>query len=91
MNIQHKMTSKSQVTVPKDVRAALGVKPGDMVRFERDGEGRVVLSKGNQPETPEARRVRIRAALEALCGKYPNPDGMTTDEVMREIRGDWEP
>jgi antitoxin PrlF len=91
MNIQHKLTSKAQVTVPKDVRAVLGVNPGDMVRFERDSRGRVMLSKGDQVEAGVVRRQRIQAALEAVSGKYPNPDGMTTDEYMRWLRGDWQP
>jgi antitoxin PrlF len=91
MDIQHKLTSKAQVTAPKDVRAFLGVKPGDIVRFESDAQGRVALSKGEEQEAPEARRDRMRAALSALRGKYPNPDGMSTDEYMVWLRGDWEP
>jgi AbrB family looped-hinge helix DNA binding protein len=91
MNIQHRMTSKAQVTVPKDIRTALGVKPGDLVRFESDAEGHVTLSKGDEEETAEVRRERVRAALNALRGKYPNPGGMSTDEYMRWLRGDWEP
>ena len=91
MDIQHKLTSKAQVTVPKDVRIALGVYPGDMVRFESDAQGRVLLSKGDEPENPRDRRARFRAALALARGKYPNPDGMTTDEYMRWLRGDWVP
>jgi antitoxin PrlF len=92
MGIQHKLTSKAQVTVPKDVRATLGVKPGDMVRFECDGEGRVTLTKGDQPqiETKEQRRARIWAALESAKGSI-DLGGMTTDEYMKWLRGDWEP
>jgi antitoxin PrlF len=92
MGIQHKLTSKAQVTIPKDMRAALGVKPGDMVRFELDAKGNVTLLKGeNAPtETREQRRARIREALEAMTGVI-DLGGMTTDEYMREIRGDWEP
>ncbi len=79
------------MTVPKDVRDELGVKPGDLVRFERDPDGRITLAKGDEPatETLEQRRVRIRAALKAATGIIDL--GMSTDEFMREIRGDWEP
>ena len=38
-----KMTSKGQITVPKDVRQKLGLKPGDRVRFLLEADGRVRL------------------------------------------------
>jgi AbrB family looped-hinge helix DNA binding protein len=91
MSIQHRLTSKSQVTIPKDVREALGMKPGDLVRFDRDADGRVTISKGDASgETREERKARIRAALEAAQGSI-SLGGMTTDEYMRWLRGDWEP
>lgn len=92
MGVQHKLTAKAQVTIPKDVRAALGIKPGDMVRFETDAKGNVSLLKGQTApvETPEQRRARIRAALESVRGSI-DLGGMTTDEYMRWLRGDWEP
>jgi AbrB family looped-hinge helix DNA binding protein len=37
--IHAKVTSKGQVTIPIEVRRALGVKPGDKLRFEADQEG----------------------------------------------------
>lgn len=92
MGIQHRLTSKSQVTVPKDVRVALGVKPGDSIEFIREGDGRITIAKGEVPipETREQRRARIRKAIESATGTI-DLGGMTTDEYMREIRGDWEP
>jgi len=38
-----KMTSKGQITVPKDVRQRLGLKAGDRVRFLLEADGRVRL------------------------------------------------
>ena len=38
-----KMTSKGQLTVPKDVRQTLGLKPGDRIRFLIEADGRVRL------------------------------------------------
>ena len=92
MSTQHRLTVKSQVTIPKDVRAALGVRPGDLVRFERAPDGRITLAKGDEPtvETIDQRRQRIRAAIISLRGSI-DLGGMTTDEYMRELRGDWEP
>ena len=38
MQREAKVTSKGQITVPKAVRNALGLRPGDKVVFEQDGE-----------------------------------------------------
>jgi antitoxin PrlF len=37
------LTSKGQITVPKQVRDQLHLSAGDRVRFLTDGEGRVVM------------------------------------------------
>lgn len=42
----YRMTSKGQVTIPKSDRDALGLRPGDIVEFERDGE-RLFLSRAS--------------------------------------------
>ena len=40
MNLkQAKITSKGQITVPREVRRALGVNAGDRLLFESDGKG----------------------------------------------------
>lgn len=45
MSVQFsKITSKAQTTVPKEVREALGVKPGDMLVY-RIAKGRVTLAR----------------------------------------------
>ena len=38
MQREARITSKGQITVPKAVRHALGLKPGDKVVFEQEGE-----------------------------------------------------
>ena len=92
MSVQHRLTSKSQVTIPKDVRVTLGVQPGDLVKFDRDEEGRVIIAKGDEPaaESREQRKARMRAAIESVRGSI-DLGGLTTDEFMRELRGDWQP
>jgi len=45
-----KITSKGQITVPNEVRRALGVRPGDRLGFEeRGGEMRVVPIRSESP------------------------------------------
>lgn len=39
MKKQAKITSKGQITIPRDVRRRLGVKAGDRLEFEEDGKG----------------------------------------------------
>ncbi len=38
MKPSSKITSKGQITIPAEVRAALGVREGDRVVFEKSGE-----------------------------------------------------
>ena len=37
------LTSKGQITIPKSIRHALGVKSGDRVVFVKESGGRVVV------------------------------------------------
>jgi antitoxin PrlF len=85
------MTSKGQVLIPKALRELNGLTPGGAVRVGTNDRGETVIlpATGGASETSTERQTRIRAALAALCGKYPI--GMSTDEYMREIRGDWQP
>ena len=65
------MTTKGQITIPKEIRDALRLRPGDRVDFVREKDGRVVL----QPLTGK---------LEDLIGilKYDGPP--VTVEQMNE-------
>lgn len=38
MQREAKITSKGQITVPREIRHALGVKPGDKIIFEQIGK-----------------------------------------------------
>jgi AbrB family looped-hinge helix DNA binding protein len=40
-----RLTSKGQATIPADVRAALGLKPGDSVEFRLNDAGEMVLRR----------------------------------------------
>ena len=39
MKKEARMTSKGQITVPHEIRRALGVRPGDKLMFEQDSRG----------------------------------------------------
>jgi antitoxin PrlF len=39
MQKQAKITSKGQITIPREIRRAMGVQAGDRVLFESDKEG----------------------------------------------------
>jgi len=47
------ITSKGQTTVPKAVRQALGVTPGDLVSFVVDDQRRVYLEKVSETEVED--------------------------------------
>lgn len=86
------MTSKGQVLIPKAVRDRNGLMPNSPVRVGINDRGETVILPTNkrQLETFEGRKARIRGAIEAATGII-NLDGMTTDEYMKEMRGEWEP
>jgi AbrB family looped-hinge helix DNA binding protein len=76
MDAAARVTSKGQVTVPKAVREALGIKAGDEVVFRVDGQ-RAVLAR-----TPDF--------LE-LAGSIPVPAvkrNVAWDEVLRRTRAE---
>jgi antitoxin PrlF len=74
------VTIKGQVTLPKDVREAVGLKPGDKVEVRATATGGVYIEK------PGASR-SYRERLEALARERSIRD-ITTDEFMEASRGE---
>jgi len=72
------VTSKGQVTIPKQVRELLGIGPGSVIDCERGADGRVVLVKVEKTAQPN-RLARLRGH----AGK-----GLSTDEIMAMTRGE---
>jgi AbrB family looped-hinge helix DNA binding protein len=79
MQKQARITSKGQITVPREVRRVLGVRAGDRLLFESDGKGvrvRPVRNKSafskfrgiGNPEIPSGRK-NIRRWLREMRGK----------------------
>ena len=69
--IEAKMTSKGQITVPKDVRMKLNLKPGDRVRFVIEADGRVRLWPAKRD-------------ISELVGVLPKPRRVVSIEEMDE-------
>jgi AbrB family looped-hinge helix DNA binding protein len=87
MTRESRITVKGQVTIPKDVRDLLGVRPGQAVVFEREGDRVFVRKSEPAPVDLAERRRRFQARLaEARKLAKPLPLGMTTDEYMAMIR-----
>jgi antitoxin PrlF len=74
-----RITSKGQITVPRDIRRALGVRPGDRLLFESDDSGvrvRPVRTKSpfakyrgiGNPGIPSGRKA-VRRWLRELRGR----------------------
>ena len=74
------VTVKGQVTLPKSVREAVGIKPGDRVEVRATASGGVIIEKAGA-------RDDYRKRLYELARRKPIR-GITTDEMMRELRGD---
>lgn len=77
----HQVTVKGQVTIPKRVREYLGIQPGSGVEFEVGPQGEVLLRKADRP----TKRAQSRSRFAALRGARNS--GMTTDEIMKLLRG----
>jgi AbrB family looped-hinge helix DNA binding protein len=74
------ITSKGQVTIPKQIRDALNLAPGFLVDFAVNREGEVVLHKVG------ARASRKPDRFEAARGKADVK--WRTDELMALLRGE---
>jgi len=70
-----KVTSKGQVTIPKEVREMLGVQPGENVGFE-EKEGLLIISK-----------VVIKSPFDKWVGRLKHLAGQRSDDLVREARG----
>jgi len=68
------ITSKGQVTIPKEIREAMGIEPGDRVVFRMDASGRVVV----EPETVDL--------LELEGCLVPRRTGVTVEAMNRVVR-----
>ena len=76
------VTTKGQVTIPKQLRDYLGLEPGSRVDFAYTADGQVVI----RPVKPEKKSKKKPSRFDALRGSGKGL-GMSTDEYMNLIRG----
>jgi AbrB family looped-hinge helix DNA binding protein len=70
------VSTKGQVTVPRDIRRALRIRPGDKLLFDLQGGGRAIVQK--------AQPLRLTEILDRL-----EPSQETGVELQRRLRRDW--
>ena len=70
-----KVTSKGQVTIPKEVRERLGVHPGEEVGFE-ERDNLLIISK-----------VVTKSPFDKWVGRLKHLKGQRSDDLVREARG----
>ena len=74
--ITAKITSKGQVTLPREIRERLGVGDGDRVRFELENGAVVLYPQRNTP------------SFAGMLGIAPLPEGQTAQSFVEEMRHD---
>jgi len=72
------VSEKGQITIPKPLRVRLGIRVGQVLEVKEE-QGRLVMSK----------QEASRDAIDKLYGILKL--GRSTDEVMKELRGDEAP
>ncbi len=76
------LTTKGQVTIPIEIRQALGLLPGTKVEFDLVGNSVRIRKARDQP-----RGAALVARMRTTGGRAPGPR-MTTDEILALTRGD---
>ncbi len=93
MSYQSRVTIKGQITIPKDIRDALGLAPGELAELVPNADGDYVL-KHKKDVGDAIKRVAIRkqiARAQELFAKSNRFPGMSTDEYMAMIREPFQP
>lgn len=70
-----RVTDKFQVTIPKEVREAVGLKPGEVVVVEKVSEEEIVLRRFK----------RVKDPLKVLVGKKPFPRHVPLEELEEKM------
>jgi|KBSMisStaDraftv2_1062788.scaffolds.fasta_scaffold406138_1 antitoxin PrlF len=71
-----KLTAKSQTTIPKEVREALGAKPGDTLVY-RIAKGKVTLARAEPLDRSYLRSV------ESILSEWDSPEDAAAYDKLR--------
>jgi AbrB family looped-hinge helix DNA binding protein len=84
-----RLTSKGQMTVPKNVRDDMGIGPGSNVAFEKNDRGEFVLINldARKKDCPGEQLVRHLQEIGAQARREGWQSGLTADEIMEMTRG----
>jgi len=74
MSMKTRVTERGQITIPKDVRERLGIRPGQVLEV-REEDGRIVAVKSLQEEPVKSVTGVLRT-------------DRTVDEILGELRGE---
>lgn len=74
MNTESVITERGQITLPKELRDRLGLKPGTTVQFKATGKG-ILIQKGSREGNP----------FQEVFGIIH--DRQSTDDYLRKVRG----
>lgn len=78
--MQTTITSKGQVTIPKHIRDAMHLTPGNTVEFDINAQGQVILQKvaKSRPRKPQKDRFELARGKAEIKWK--------TDDLMSLLR-----
>jgi AbrB family looped-hinge helix DNA binding protein len=79
------VTTKGQVTIPKEIRDALGIRPGDEIAFERTDDGYVIRKKAPTTSAGEDPFETYRGS--AGTDSMPERMRRLRGEYPRDVRG----
>ncbi len=71
-----KITSKGQITIPKEIRDTLGVSSGDKILFEKRN-GDIIIKKAQKND--------VVSVLDQT-----QPLGKKAEKILKDIRGEWD-
>ena len=70
-----KITSKGQITLPKEVRDSIGISPGEEVEFLKEENGYLLKKKV------------MRSPFDKFVGYLKEKKGISPDKIIEDLRG----